>query len=106
MGKKIDELISKLPKSRQEKIQARTAELIALEMTLQELRKDREFSQEQLAEILGIGQESISKLENRPDVRLSTLDSYVRALGGTLRILADFPGSNPVQLAGILAAQK
>ena len=102
MAKNIDDVISKLPKSRQEKISSRTSELIALEMTLQELRKNREFSQEQLAEILGIGQDNVSRLEHRPDIRLSTLQSYVQALGGKLRIIADFPDSTPIQLGGIL----
>jgi len=106
MAKNIDYITSKLSQSRQEKINSRASELIALEMTLRELRKDREFSQEQLADVLGIGQEGVSRLEHRPDIRLSTLQSYVKALGGTLRVIADFPDSKPVQLAGILGSTK
>lgn len=102
MAKNIDDVIIKLSKSRQEKIKSRASELVVLEMTLQELRKNRDFSQEQLAEILGIGQEGVSRLEHRPDIRLSTLQNYIRALGGTLRVIADFPDSSPVQLINIL----
>lgn len=86
----------------QKKIMARASDLIALEMTLQELRKNRKLSQKRLAKILGIGQDNVSRLEHRPDIRLSTLQNYVQALGGTLRIIADFPGSPSVQLAGVL----
>ncbi len=102
MAKNIDDVIVKLPVSRQEHIKSRASELIALEMTLQELRKNREFSQEQLAEILGIGQDNVSRLEHRPDIRLSTLQNYVQALGGKLRIIADFPDSTQVQIGGFL----
>ena len=106
MGKNINDVISKLSKSRQEKIFSRASELSALEMTMQQLRKGREFSQEQLAEILGIGQDSVSRIEHRPDIKLSTLQNFVRALGGKLRIIADFPDSKPIQLAGILDSKE
>jgi hypothetical protein len=32
---------------------------------------------------------------------LSTLQSYVQAMGGKLRLVAEFPGRNPVVLKGL-----
>jgi len=60
-------------------------------VSLGELRQARRLSQEVLAERLGTRQASISKLEGRSDMHLSTLRSYVEALGGTLELIARFP---------------
>ena len=57
---------------------------------LQELREQRKVSQVALATKLGIGQPAISKIERREDVALGTLRRYVEALGGELRITAQF----------------
>jgi len=59
-------------------------------MALQQLRKARHLTQLQMARTLKIGQDSISRLENRSDLLLSTLQSYVEAMGGTLSIVAEF----------------
>lgn len=61
-------------------------------LRLAELRRERGLSQAQVAAALGISQSDVSKLERRGDVRLSTLRRYVSALGGTLRVSADFGG--------------
>lgn len=58
---------------------------------LQELREHRNVSQVALATKLGIRQPTVSKIERREDVALSTLRRYVEALGGTLQITARFP---------------
>lgn len=60
-------------------------------MPLQELRHARQLSQEQLAEILHVQQASISKLERRTDMYISTLRNFIRAMGGELEIRALFP---------------
>jgi transcriptional regulator with XRE-family HTH domain len=80
---------------------ARAAEIIAEELTLQELRKAHRMTQERLAETLNVGQEQISRLEKRSDLLLSTLRSYIEAMGGKLTIIAEFPEGKPVVLAGI-----
>jgi hypothetical protein len=41
--------------------------------------------------MLHIDQASISKIESRSDMLLSTLRSYVEAMGGSLRLVAEFP---------------
>jgi len=58
---------------------------------LQELRERRELSQVVLASKLGVRQPTLSKMERREDVNLSTLRRYVQALGGELHITARFP---------------
>jgi transcriptional regulator with XRE-family HTH domain len=60
-------------------------------MALAELREACDLTQEAVAETLGVKQAAISKLESRDDVRLSTLDAFVEALGGRLRLTAVFP---------------
>ena len=61
---------------------------------LQELRKARVLSQEQLARALHLRQPSISKLEKRTDMYISTLRSFIKAMGGELEIVARFPEGN------------
>jgi transcriptional regulator with XRE-family HTH domain len=60
------------------------------ELALAELRRTFGVTQEQLAGLLDIRQAAVSKIERRDDVLLSTLTTYVRALGGELEIMARF----------------
>ena len=76
MGKTLKERLNKLPAARRAKVDARAAELLAEEMSLKDLRKARELTQEHMAELLGIGQEGISRLEKRSDLLISTLRNY------------------------------
>ncbi len=59
-------------------------------LALADLRQAKHVTQVQLAEQLGISQGNVSRLEGRSDVYLSTLRSYVEALGGHLEIAAVF----------------
>lgn len=86
-----DEVIGKLPASRRAKIKARATELIAEELGLQELRKSKQVTQEQVAERLGGKQVYVSRLEKRADMKLSTLREYVKAIGGDLQLVVTFP---------------
>ena len=72
-----------------------TSELV----DLASLRRSRGLSQAELARRLGISQSDVSKLERRPDVRLSTLKAVVEAMGGSLRISARFPDGSKAGLA-------
>jgi transcriptional regulator with XRE-family HTH domain len=97
----VEEVIASLPKDRQAAIEARGAELLAKvdkRMTLAELRKGRKLSQAKMAEALGIGQMQISRLEQRKDPRLSTMQRTVAAMGGHLTMIATFPDQEPVIL--------
>ncbi|CAN7441354.1 XRE family transcriptional regulator [Rhizobium sp. LjRoot254] len=79
----------------------RGEELIAEYRTLQQLRKARDLTQAQLAELWGKDQVSISQLEKRADMLLSTLRSYVEAMGGELDLVVRFEGGPPVTLSGL-----
>jgi DNA-binding XRE family transcriptional regulator len=92
----LKDVIGKLTPARQQKIEARTRELIAEELTLQDIRKAQKLTQEQMAKTLNIGQDSISRLEKRSDMMLSTMRSYVEAMGGSLELVARFPKRAPV----------
>ena len=90
MAKKFGDLVRAMSPERQERIRRKTEKLLA-ELPLQELRRARELSQEELAATLGVNQASVSKLERRTDMYISTLRKFVEALGGELEITARFP---------------
>jgi len=60
-------------------------------MPLDELRDARRLTQVQLAQVLRVSQGAVSKVERRNDMFVSTLRSYVRAIGGDLQLRAVFP---------------
>lgn len=90
-----------LNSARRKRIEARAAQLLAEEMTLQELRQARKLTQVRMAKALGITQEGVSRLEKRSDLLLSTLRKTVKAMGGNLSLVAEFPDRDPVVLSGI-----
>lgn len=53
------------------------------------------------AEALHISQDGVSRIEKRSDFLLSTLRSYIEAMGGTLRLVAEFQDRKPVTLANL-----
>ncbi len=67
------------------------ADKMLAEMPLQELRQAKNLSQERLAKILATKQANISRIERRTDMYISTLRSYIEAMGGELDIIAKFP---------------
>lgn len=60
-------------------------------MSLRELRCSRKISQKIVAAATRASQSEISRVEQRSDVRVSTLRDYVEAVGGHLKIIAMFP---------------
>jgi transcriptional regulator with XRE-family HTH domain len=78
------------------------AEVIAdvQRMRLPELRKARQLSQATLADLLCMSQGDVSRLERRTDVYVSTIRRYLEAAGGRLRILAEFPDAEPIEITG------
>jgi transcriptional regulator with XRE-family HTH domain len=95
------EIRARMPPERQAKIAARAKELIAEEMTLQDLRKAKKLTQEQMAAALNIGQDSVSRIEKRSDFLLSTLRTYISAMGGSLDLVVRFPDRAPVILSSL-----
>ncbi len=98
MGKTLEDMLSELPTVRREKIAKRTESLIQEELNLQEVRRLRNKTQEQLAELLQKRQDEISRLERREDCLVSTLSDYIEALGGQLKLIAEFDDSPPIIL--------
>jgi DNA-binding XRE family transcriptional regulator len=103
MTETLKETIERLPSKERKAVAARAATLIAEEMTLRDLRKALDLTQKAMAHSLGINQENLSRLERRSDLLLSTLSSYVEAMGGHLRLVAEFPDRPPVALTGLAA---
>lgn len=99
--KNLDRIRKQLSPARRRKIAARAAALIAEEKSLQELRRAHKLTQKRMAQVLGVGQDSVSRLEQRSDLLLSTLRAYVEAMGGRLSLLAQFPGQEPVVLRSL-----
>jgi DNA-binding XRE family transcriptional regulator len=93
--------VKTLSPAQRKKVKARAAELIAGEMTLRELRHARKLTQIKMARTLGVTQDSVSRLEQRSDLLLSTLRKTVEAMGGSLSLVAEFPDREPVVLSGI-----
>jgi|SRR5579872_3398744 len=97
----LDQAIAALPKEERAKIDARARELIAEEMSLQRLRKAIGKTQTAVAERLKVGQDAISKIETRSDMYVSTLRDFIKAMGGELELIAQFPNRPPVRLAAL-----
>ena len=95
----VNEIMRKLSPAERKKVKDRAAEIIAEEMSLRQLRKARKLTQARVAKTLGITQDSVSRLEKRSDLLLSTLRKTVKALGGNVRIVAEFPDRAPVALS-------
>jgi DNA-binding XRE family transcriptional regulator len=90
MAKKFSDLRAKMSPGARTRAAARAKEMLK-EMPLHELRKARGLSQEALAAVLHVKQGSISKLERRTDMYISSLRSHIQAMGGDLEIVARFP---------------
>lgn len=106
MATKFEKVRQAMTPERRERIRKRSQELLA-ELPLQELRQARALSQQELAEVLGLNQATISKLERRTDMYLSSLRRFVEAMGGELEITASFPdGRVRIQMLEELDEQK
>lgn len=90
MTRKFSDLTRKMSAKDRAEIRARSAKLLA-ELPLEQLRSARSLTQTNMAQLLGVNQSAVSKIEKRTDMYLSTLRSYVEAMGGNLEIQAVFP---------------
>ena len=99
MAKTLDEVLSTFTPEQRARVEAHAQELIEEELTLRDLRHAHHLTQERMAELLGVEQENVSRIERRADLLLSTLASYVAAMGGKLRLIAEFPDRKPVAVA-------
>ena len=91
MAKSFEELVKRTTTTKtRQRAAERTQELLG-ELLLSEIRELAGKSQSQVADVLGIKQPSLSKLEKQSDMQISTLRRIVNALGGELEVIARFP---------------
>jgi DNA-binding XRE family transcriptional regulator len=90
MAKSFKNLRNKMSQSARQTSKEKTAEMLH-EMHLNDLRKMRQKTQEDLAQSLQVEQPYISKLERQSDMYISKLRDYLAAIGGELVITAKFP---------------
>lgn len=98
MGRTLNEVIASLPADRSERVEARFQELKAEVEGLRELRQAAGKAQADIAATLNIKQPSVSKIEKQADMYLSTLRSYIEAIGGHLELVVHLPHRREVRL--------
>ena len=87
MTRNLNQVLATLPAKRRAKIERRASELA----TPKDLRQQSNERRKSFAVSLGVGQDTISRIERRSDMLLSTLRRYVEAMGGKLELVAEFP---------------
>ncbi len=98
MGRTLDQVIAEFPPERRERIDARYRELKQEVEGLRELREIAGKAQLDVAAALHIKQPSVSKIEKQTDMYLSTLRSYIEAIGGELEMVVKLPARPPIRL--------
>jgi DNA-binding XRE family transcriptional regulator len=98
MGRTLAEVMDALPKARCDRVEARYRELKQEVESLRQLRKVAGKAQADIAAALKIKQPSVSKIERQADMYLSTLRSYVKAIGGELELVVHLPSRPALHL--------
>jgi transcriptional regulator with XRE-family HTH domain len=104
MVRSLNEIVAGLPLERQERIEERYRELKQEVEGLRELREIAGKAQADIAAALNIKQPSVSKIEKQADMYLSTLRSYVQAIGGELELVVTLPDRPPFRLQHLSGA--
>jgi len=97
MARKFSELRAKMSQAARARSEREFRRMVE-EMPLRKLRAARELTQENLASVLRVKQSEVSKIERRTDMYISTLASYVKAMGGALEVRAAFPNGEIVKI--------
>jgi transcriptional regulator with XRE-family HTH domain len=63
---------------------------LSADLHLPQLRKARGLTQETMAELLGVSQAEVSKMERRTELYVGTLRKFIEAMNGELVIAARF----------------
>ncbi|MEJ6124011.1 helix-turn-helix transcriptional regulator [Vibrio sp. 2-Bac 85] len=91
MARKLNDMMAARTQESQVRITEMANEML-LEVKLQSLREELEFTQSELAKTMGISQPSVVAIEQRGnDVKLSTIKRYVEAMGGRMSIDIELP---------------
>ena len=97
-GQILQEIWDNLPEKRKQWIEARTKELEAEYLALQELRKEAGLTPANLSKSMDIAESDFSTFETNADLLLSTLREYVEAVGGKLNLTIELPNKPPIVL--------
>nr|CRY94800.1 hypothetical protein [uncultured prokaryote] len=82
----VEQLLVEMPEERRQKIEEGTQKLIT-EYTLQQIRKQSQLTQTDMASRLGVSQSSIRNLEEHyGEAKVSTLKRYCAAMGAVMTI--------------------
>ena len=100
MSVNVNDKIKKLSPALRKKVEARAAELIAEEMTLQELRKARKLTQVRMAKELGITQDSVSAWKSAATCCSQRCGRPSRPWAGNCRLWRNSPTARPWCLPG------
>ena len=101
MARSLNDIIAALPADEQAAIESRYQELKHEVEGLRELRQIAGKAQEDIATALNIKQPSVSKIEKQADMYLSTLRSYVEAVGGKLELTVKLPAHPALRLQSL-----
>ena len=91
----LDDYMAALPSDRQQTINDK-AKVLSQSIELAKLRKAKQLKQSELANLMGVSQANISKVESGKDIQLSTLQQYINALGGEVSITAKMPSGDVI----------
>ena len=77
------------------------ARRLSEDLHLSQIRKARGLTQEAMADILGVTQAEVSKMERRTELYVGTLRKFIEAMNGELVLAARFSDGVeiPIQLA-------
>ncbi|HXQ68594.1 MAG TPA: XRE family transcriptional regulator [Alphaproteobacteria bacterium] len=101
MARTLKDVLDTLPADERAEIDRRFEELVNEVESLKELRRLSELSQARIAKRLKISQPAVSKIEKQTDMYLSTLRSYVEAMGGELDVIVRLPNRRPVKVKSL-----
>ena len=101
MATTLKQMMDRLPAERRERVEDARGTAHRRRNDVGRPPQGTQLTQARLAEMLDIGQDGVSRLEKRSDLLLSTLRAYVRAMGGSLDLVARFPDRPPVLVSGI-----
>lgn len=97
MDRTLNEVVDGLSTAQREVVEHGSA-LIADELSLREIRKTLNLTQEDVARRLKKGQDMVSRIEQRRDLLLSTLNEYVHSIGGELELVCRFKDRPAVRI--------
>jgi hypothetical protein len=93
--KSFSELRKRMTPERRAENETR-AQLALLLLTLAELQKSSGVTQDDREKDLSLIQSALSQLESQDDIQVSILSRYIKALGGSLKLVAHFPNEEIV----------